>query len=420
MNYWVMAAEIIGIILLVACSAFFSSSEMALFSLPRAKILACAADPDPVRRRIAFLMGNYNRTLITIILSNMFVNSCISMLNDSLIKHSALTGIAQAVLSALIAILILLLFGEITPMTLAYAHSEKWSMIAATPIYLLRKLLTPVTVVVERFTGFILDLLGRGKSKPLTREEYETYLDKCTERGAFSGKETDFLNEALDFCCMDVAEIMIPRNKLAFLRKTDPAKTVAETIRETKSAYVLVGTEKPDDADHILSARDFFALPPGERDGWSRSNALFPADFIPENISIMLAVRKMKKNGKQACLVSDEYGGVAGMAALIGIISRLTSQTLLFSKVAENQPEKLENGWVFNGMMPMDIVEDICGFDLSGMETDVNTLNGFFCALTGSVPETGAEAEFRGLKLTVLEMKGLIASKISIVPVREQ
>ena len=414
MQYWVLAAEIAGIILLVAGSAFFSSSEMALFSLPRAKVLACATDPVPSRRRIFFLMESYNRTLITIILSNMFVNSCISMLNDSVIKQSGLTGIAAAALSAVIAILILLLFGEITPMTLAYTHSEKWAVVAATPVFFLRKILAPVTFVVEKFTSGFLNLLGHGKSEPLTREEYGTYLDKCSERGAFSGKETDFLNEALDFCGMNVTEIMIPRNKLAFLKKTDTAETAVRTIREAKVGYLLVGVSEPDDAEFILSARDFFSLPGAERENWSGSAAVFSAEFIPENTSIMLAMRKMKKSGKRACLISDEYGGIAGMAVQEVIVSRLTAQAILYGKVAEFPPERVENGWIFDGMTPPDVAEDIGGFDWSGPETEANTLNGLFCSLTGSVPEVGAEADFCGFRLTVMEVREHIASKILV------
>lgn len=421
MEYWILAAEILGIILLIFCSAFFSSSEMALFSLPRAKILACATDPNPVRRRIAFLMDNYNRTLITIILSNMFVNSCISMLNDAVIKQSGLTGITAAILSAVIAVLILLLFGEITPMTLAYSYSEKWSGIAATPIFFLRKFLSPITFVVEKITGVILALLGREKSEPLTHDEYKTYLNNCTDCGAFSDGESDFLKEALNFCDMAVSEVMIPRNKLPFLKTTDPASIIPELIRKEKMPYILVGKEMPDDAENILSVRVFFALSREEREQWVTSRAVFPADFIPENTSIMRVLKKMRNTGKRACLISDEYGGVEGMVIMENIANRLTAQTLLYRKNSRFQPEQIEGGWIFDGMTPLDIAEDISGFEWDPPEnTESNTLNGLFCELTGSMPEPGAETEFCGYKFTVLDVKDHRAERIRVVsPDRE-
>ena len=179
------------LIVCIAFSAWFSSSEMALFSLKRAQILSYENGPDPARRAIFTLMYDYHQTLATIILGNMFVNSAISMLNDELLNSLHLGEAATTALSAFCGVAVLLLFGEITPMSLAYAHADSWSRTVARPLLLLRRILQPLTRVAGTFCDRILDLLGRKSPEPLSQAEFMTYLDTCVERGAFEKRQAD-------------------------------------------------------------------------------------------------------------------------------------------------------------------------------------------------------------------------------------
>lgn len=142
--------EILLLILFVGISAFCSSSEMSLFSLSRAKVLSYKDSSSSVERRIYMLMTGYHRTLITIIFCNMFVNSCVSMLNDTILSSFHLNPTLTLIASGVTGIVILLLFGEVSPMTLAYAYCEPWSRYVATPVAVMRKLLYPLTFTVEK------------------------------------------------------------------------------------------------------------------------------------------------------------------------------------------------------------------------------------------------------------------------------
>lgn len=265
-SYLLIGLEIILLILLICGSAFFSSCEMSLFSLSRAKVIAYKNDPSPTKRRIYFLLDNYNRTLVSIILSNMFVNSCISMLNDTVIRDTGLSGAAATVASAVTGIVVLLLFGEITPMTLAYVYCDPWSRIVALPVCMMRKILFPIIYVAEKFSNRVLDLLGRQTSVPLTHEEYDSYIDTCTRNGAFSPGEKALLKESLDFSSREISRIMQSRTSIGFLRKDASAEEVAEAIYRNRTMYFLVGEKDIDDADMILSARDFFMLSSQQRE----------------------------------------------------------------------------------------------------------------------------------------------------------
>lgn len=183
------------LIVFVLCSAWFSSAEMALFSIPRAQIYSYAKETDPAKKRIFQMMKDYELTLITIILGNMFVNSCISMLNNEFLNTLDLDETTTMILSVVIGVVILLLFGEITPMSLAYSHADAWSQKVAGPLFHFRRLLLPLTRGMEKICDRALDALGRQTPQPLTQSEYLSYLDSCVEHGAFTERQANLLKE---------------------------------------------------------------------------------------------------------------------------------------------------------------------------------------------------------------------------------
>ena len=160
------------LLILIGVSAFCSSAEMALFSLSRPQLLTCRDSAEPVRRLIWKLMDRQANTLISIIFCNMFVNSLVSMLNETLLAELALPPAATLAASAVSGIVILLLLGEITPMTIAYVYSEKWAETVARPVYWACMFLNPLTSLVEWSCNAVLDLLGRTPAQGLKPEEY--------------------------------------------------------------------------------------------------------------------------------------------------------------------------------------------------------------------------------------------------------
>ncbi len=410
---FVIAGEILLLVLLVCASAFFSSAEMSLFSLSRAKISAMKDDSSVSARRIYFLMDNYNRTLVSIILSNMFVNSFISMLNDTILKEIGLSGVSATVVSAITGILVLLLFGEITPMTLAYVHCERWSAIVAGPIVVLRTVLSPVVLVAEAFCNRVLDLLGRAASSPLTAEEYSSYIDNGSRQGAFTAEEKRLLNDTLELCTLEVSEIMIPRTKIGFIRDDASPETIEETIRSSGRMVLCVGRENVDTADRILYAYDYFSIPADLRTDWRHSSCVRPALFIPEQTSVILALRALRKDGVHAAIVSDEYGGVAGLVSLPNIYFALTGAYVdeLPGSLRESS-RKNDRVWEFDGLTPLDAVVEETRWPIDPDRFESATLNGLFCELTGSLPKKNAETEIDGARIRVLEVGGNVALRI--------
>jgi len=392
---------------LVCLSAFFSSSEIALFSLSRAKLMAYKDDPSVAKRRIHSLMSDYHGTLISIIFGNMFVNSLLSMLNEELLSNLHLNAALTSVLSALMGIVLLLLFGEITPMSIAYIHAERWSACVATPIWLLRKATFPVVSVVEALCNKVLDLLGRKRPKPLDHDEYLSYLETCLERGAFPVWEAKLLRSAFALRYMTVESVMRSRVDLPLLKPGDSPERVASIIMASKQAQLPVGASTLEEAELILSSRSFFMLRPEERKSWWSGSCVSKAVFIPAASSLTKALRTLRAKGVHAGIATDEYGGFAGLVSLQDVYSELVGRAGEDEDGTSGwQAFRVEPGkWLFDGLCPLAFVEESSGWK-APEGVNANTIGGLLCELLGTLPEKGSSAQACGATLHAASISG--------------
>lgn len=409
--------QIAAIVLFISISAFCSSAEMALFSLSRPKVLSYRNSPQKVRRIIWQLMEGQHRTLITIIFCNMFVNSMVSMLNESILRKLALPPAVTLAVSAFSGIVILLLFGEVSPMTVAYVYSEKWADIAARPVYYARKFLAPLTYTVEKFCDAALNLLGRAKPEGLTPEEYLSYIDLCQERGIFSEGEAKLMKETFALRDKTVESVMRNRSNLYYVTRTDSPDTIRRIIREHAQAYLPVSSEnRLDSADAILSARLFFALPAEARNNWQHSSCVLDrAVFIPENTTLEKALRTLKRTGAYAALAADEYGAVSGVITREDIYSELAGRSVELDEQSECELIQVgPNRWLFDGMATLDFMKNALKLQIPHDRFSASTLNGIFCELLGAIPKQGDRVSFDQVTMYAHAMAGNRVSRILV------
>lgn len=398
----VLIFEILLLILFVGISAFCSSSEMSLFSLSRAKVLSYKDSSSSVERRIYMLMTGYHRTLITIIFCNMFVNSCVSMLNDTILSSFHLNPTLTLIASGVTGIVILLLFGEVSPMTLAYAYCEPWSRYVATPVAVMRKLLYPLTFTVEKICEKILDLLGRRTEEGLTPTEYLSYIDLSCERGLFTPDEAKLMKETFALRSKSVESVMRGRASLHFVSRNASPQEVCRVIRESCQAYLPVtDSDSLDTADAILSARAFFTLSQEERKSWNTSACMLEKTiFIPEQATLEKALCTMKEASAGAALAADEYGAVSGMIMREDIYSELTGRSVELDDQSEWELLKIgRNQWLFDGMSSFEFMKMALSLKVPPGRFSARTINGVFCELLGAIPQQGDSVAFGNVTL---------------------
>ena len=408
-------------ILLLLGSAFFSGAETALFSLSRARLLAWQQEKNTAKRRIAEMMGSsYNKTLIALVLGNMFVNSGLSMAANELMRGWSRNPLISTILSISVSIVLLLLIGEVTPKTFALMYAEPIAEKTSPVIYFLRRALMPLIFITEKIFSLILDLLGRQESSPLDDDEYSSYLDMAYSVGAFTGEETRLMNNVFNLRETKVNAVMKPRVDVVCIRKKSTPRKIAGITQKSHELFYPVIEKDLDDAESFISARDFYLLNSDDRKNWM-NKATFGAVCIPENTSLTKALAEMKKGLVPVALVIDEYGGVTGLLKLKDIYEELIGDVNSEFEIPYWQVRKTgRNSWILSGNVPIQDIEDITDTEIEDITT--NTLNGLFCEISGKMPEPGDSAVYRNLMLKVLKVSGnrIISAEIKKKRSREK
>lgn len=407
----------VTIVILVILSAFFSGSETALFSLSRARLLAYESDKSRSRRFIVSLMGSYHYTLIALILGNMFVNSGISGLTDMAFNRLELTPLISTTVSIIFAVVVLLIFGEVTPKTIALNNAEKFSDKAAAPVWLMCWILKPFIVVLDYIFSIILKILGKRKSTPLTPDEYASFLEMASAVGAFSSIETEFLESAFALSEKSVAEVMTSRIDIHSVKKRATADEVAVIIRDSSQAYLPIIEDDIDNSDYLLSAKKFFMLPAEKRKTWYDSECLVEATFVPENSNLTKAYATISSSRADVALVTDEYGGITGVLGIEDIYEQLVGDIgdeheIPFWTIQQTG----ENSYTLNGSVSLYLLEEVTNWKVPN-EIEVNTVNGLISEKMGRIPVLGDVIEESGIKLTVIKVKNnrVIEAKAEVV-----
>ena len=405
-------------ILLLLGSAFFSGCETALFSLTRARLLAWKNDDSLARRRIAELMGSsYNKTLIALVLGNMFVNSALSMSGDELMQQLNYSPFITTVLSIAVSIVLLLLIGEITPKSFALIYPEEISQSCSGIIYMFRKMLSPFIFIIEKLFSVILDFLGRKESQPLNQDEYASYLDMANSVGAFSGEETELISNIFELRNMNVNAVMRARVDIVAIKSEMSAQAVAEKMQQSRELYYPVIKRDIDDAEIFVSTRDFYLLPQNKRSKWQRLST-FTAAFIPENTTLTKALALMKKNEVPVALVTDEYGGITGMLKLKDIYEELIGDVNSEFEDSDWKVKKIAPlTWIIDGNIPLQEIEEL--LDLKIDENQVNTLNGLFCEVSDNIPIPGEFIIYNKrirIKALRVENNRIVKAELKLLP----
>ncbi len=388
-------------IVLLALSAFFSGSETALFSLDKVRLTEYRNGKNKIKNCIASLMDNYNTTLITLILGNMFVNVGLSVVNDELFKFFDLSSGLNLLLSLFSSVILLLIIGEITPKIIAMSFPEKTSSLIAFPLYYFYKLISPLIWIINKFFAIVLDLLGRGNSKPLDAFEYSTYLRLGLKEGIFNYHEIILLEQALALQNKTIAEVMKPTRDVQTISKTMSASDVIKKIQGNYQQFMPIVDKNIDDSNSILSIKKFILLTEEDKKDWINSAAILKTGFIPENANLAKALSTMNAKNVKVSLVVDEYGGVAGLIDLEDIYEELVGEIEDEFEPALWEIKKInKNEWVINGTVSLFLLDEILDIQIEDKYTN-KTLNGVFAETFKRMPTLGDKIVLENIEFTV-------------------
>ena len=396
-------------------SAFFSSSETAFVSLQRIRVEHLVETKVRGARRVARMIEHPERLLSTILLGNNFVNTAAAALATALAIHF---WEERGILFATIGVTILLLvFCETTPKTIATHHAEKLSLVLARPIESLSWLLTPFVVALSWIASGLGKLVG-GEPVPrslVSEEEIRTMISVGHKEGTVEEEEAEMLHKVFDFGDRPVHEVMVPRPEVVSIEQGSTVADFLSLYAESPLSRFPVYLENMDSVVGILSIKDvLMAQAKGAITNESTIDDLVrPAYFTPETKRINKLFVEMRDKNYRMAVVVDEYGGTAGIVSLSRLVEEIVGPVGDELAAAEKDYEVInEYTFQIDGGMRIEEINDEMGLGLP--EGDYETVAGFVLDLLGHIPKPNEQLRYKGLKLVITEMRGMKIEKILI------
>jgi len=406
--------------LLLLLSGFFSGSETSLFTLARIERYRPRSENETLAFRwVHELLQRPRRLLITLLIGNECVNITLAALSASLTRDAfSAPGwplpsrpVAWQVLAAVVLIFpLILVVGEIVPKRLALRHPRGVARLAAVPLFVFSRAVSPFRSVLWHLSNACVRLLSgkhTGGDPAITEREFRDLVDLSREGGALWASEQRFIHNIFDFGETRVSELMTPRTDMVCLQAAQSFPAVMEVIEAQHYSRIPVYEKDKDDIVGILYSKDLLGqvLKPGPAASWTLSDSLRNPYFIPQTKKATDLFREFRAERIHMAIVVDEYGGVAGLVTMEDLLEDLFGEIL-----DEYDPELPrvrrvdEQTVIIPARMSMEEFNQ--QFRASLPEEEYDTMGGMVFDLFGKLPTPGARVSYMHYTFTVEKMLG--------------
>ncbi len=393
-------------------SAFFSGSETAFVSLERFRVEHLVETKVKGARRVARLIKQPERLLSTILLSNNFVNTAAASLATAIaVSFWGDKGILYATIAVTV---ILLVFCETTPKTIATHHAERLAIAFARPVEFVSWLFTPFVVALSWIASGFTRMFGELPPRSLVSdEEIRTMISVGQKEGTVEEGEAEMLHKVFDFGDRPVFEVMVPRPEVVSIERGSKIADFFDVYAASPMSRFPVYQENMDNVVGILSIKDvLMAQARGEITKESSIDELVrPAYFTPEFKRINELFAEMRDKNFRMAVVVDEYGGTAGIVSLSRLVEEIVGRVGDELAAAEKDYEVInEYTFEIDGSMRIDEANEEMKLGLP--EGDYETVGGFVLDLLGHIPKPNEQIRYKEFKLVITEMRGMKIEKI--------
>ncbi len=317
--------QIVMILLLIAASAFFSSAETAMTTVNRIRIQSLAEQDSKKAQILLKIIDDSGKMLSTVLIGNNIVNICASSLVTTLVIRkfgNAYVGAGTGILTLLI-----LIWGEIIPKTLATLHAEKISLAYARIIHTLMVLLTPVVFLVQTLASGIMLLLRidpNAKTSTITEHELRTIVNVSEQDGVIENEEKQMIYNVFDFGDSSARDVMVPRIDMAFVDVNCTYQELLAIFKEHMHTRFPVYEDTTDNVIGIINMKDLLLLDPDEP--FVLRDHLREPYFTYEHKSTASLLLEMREASYNLAIVLDEYGTTAGLVTLENLLEEIVGE----------------------------------------------------------------------------------------------
>jgi CBS domain containing-hemolysin-like protein len=407
------------IVILLWLSAFFSSSETALTTVNKIRIRTMADSGDKRAVWVRKLGENQGKMLSAILIGNNVVNLSASSMLTVLVTElfgSAAAGLATGILTLLI-----LIFGEITPKTMATLEAERYALRVGHLIYVLMTLLTPVIFLVNQMSFAVLKLLKvdpNRQREEITEDELRTIVEVGHENGVIESEEKEMINNVFDLGDSVAKDVMVPRIDMAFINIDAGYEEILEIFRRECYTRFPVYEENTDNVVGMINIKDLLLLDTTE--SFCVRDHLREPYFTFESKKLSELMLDMRKTSNSIAVVLDEYGATAGLLTLEDILEEIVGE--IRDEYDEDEEDELielaEGEYLADGSMKLDDLNERLGLSLSSEAYD--SVGGFLIELLDHLPEQGEAAETEGIRLVAEQVDKKRIDKVHLyLPVQK-
>lgn len=402
-------AMIAALVCLLALSAYFSATETAFSSLNRVRLRSKAEGGDARAARALVLAEDYDRLLSTILIGNNIVN--IVATTVSTLFFTKLLPVYGPTVSTVVLTLLILIFGEISPKSLAKESPERFAMFSAPILVVFITLLRPVNFLFTQWKRLLTRIFHHQQDEGITEEELITMVDQAEDEGGLDQHESELIRAAIEFNDLEVEEILTPRVDIAAVEDTATEEEIAKAFAENGYSRLPVYHEDIDDIVGVIHEKDFYSA---RYRGMVDVKALVsPVLYTTGNTKISDLLRILQRQKAHMVVVVDEYGGTEGLVTLEDIVEELVGEIWDEHDEVIEQFQKQEDGsYLISCSADLSDLFDL--FAISG-ECDANTVSGWVMEQVGRVPEEGDHFVCDGLDVTVTQVDHRRVMEIRVV-----
>ena len=376
----------VALVILVGFSAFFSASETAFSSLNQIRLKSRAEDGDSSAARVLNMAEQYDKLLSTILVGNNIVN--IAAASIGTILFTRMLGAERgATVSTIVLTIIVLIFGEVTPKSLAKEMPEKVATAVSPFLVLLMALMTPLTWLFTQWKKLLGHFVHSGEADTITEGELMTMVSEAENDGELTDRESELIRSAIEFDDVEVEEILTPRVDVVAVEDDIPLEELAQTFAESGYSRLPVYHGTIDNIIGVVHEKDFYIA--RLKKATKIDDLVVPTLYTTGSTQISQLLRTLREQHHHLAVVVDEYGGTEGIITLEDILEELVGEIWdEHDEVTEDFRKQSDGSWLVSGSASVDdLYEEL---DLPEEEDiDSNTVNGLVQEKTCHLPKVG-------------------------------
>ena len=405
-----MTTYLIGALICLALSAFFSGSEMAFSSANRIRLENQAEDGSRLAALAVRIIDHYDDALSAILIGNNFVNIALSSLG-SIIAITAF-GEEDTWIATVIVTVSVIIFGETMPKIVAKKNANRLSLAFAGPVRFLTVIFKPLTLLVVGLVHLVtLPLKGEKDSEQDDAvEELQSIIETAEDEDVLDEDRSELLQNALDFNEISASEVMTARVDIVAVDIKDSRQEIYDAACESGFSRIPVYEGSIDNIIGVLYLNHYFKALLDDPDADIRKLLMEPC-YVYKTTKLPAVLETLKRAKQHLAIVTDEYGGCLGLITMEEIVGDIWDET---DEIENEVVERSSGEYELDGDMTIDDFTELVGLDDEVFETESATVGGWTLEKFGTYPQEGQSFQYKNLTVTVLKMDGLRVEKVLV------